>query len=134
MARYAEKTKVPVERSIGEIQKALTRYGADGFTYGVDGQRAAIGFRVEGRLVRIMMEMPDNDQEIRQRWRAMLLAVKSKLECIEAGIETFEEAFLAHIVVPGKNGATFGQLMIPELTRAIETGEMPKLLPEGRGM
>ncbi|MEE9499627.1 MAG: hypothetical protein V3V24_09840 [Nitrospinaceae bacterium] len=127
MARYAEKTKAPVMQSISEIKKTVERYNADGFTFAMDGARAGIGFRIDNRMVRFMMTLPDDEQGTRQIWRAMLLTVKSKLECVESGIETFEEAFLAHIVVPGR-GATFGQLMIPELTRAIETGEMPKLL------
>jgi hypothetical protein len=127
MSRYAQYTKVPVAQSIGHIEKELNRYGADGFTYGWDEGRAMIGFRFQGRMVKFLIDLPETEQGQRQIWRAMLLMVKSKLECIETGIETFEEAFLAHIVVPGR-GATFGQLMIPELTRAIETGDLPKLL------
>ena len=37
-------------------------------------------------------------KETRRRWRCLLITIKAKLECIETGIETFEEAFLAHIV------------------------------------
>ena len=37
--------------------------------------------------------------ELRRRWRCLLLAIKAKLEIVESGIATFDEEFLAHIVV-----------------------------------
>ena len=36
----------------------------------------------------------------RQRWRALNLAIKAKLEAVESGIVTFDQEFLAHIVGP----------------------------------
>ncbi len=129
MGKYAERTKVPVARSVEQIQRALKRYGADGFQYAEEGARAGIGFKAAGRLVRMTVDLPDDDQGQRQRWRAMLLVVGAKLESIETGIETFEEAFLAHIVVPGEEGSTtLGKILIPNLPRLIERGELPKLL------
>lgn len=63
----------------------------------------------------------------RQRWRALALVIKAKLEAVEAGITEFEEEFLAHIVLP--NGGTVGQFMLPQVATAYETGQMPPLLP-----
>jgi hypothetical protein len=37
--------------------------------------------------------------EQRRRWRALLLGIKAKLEYVESGIATFDEEFLAHIVI-----------------------------------
>lgn len=131
MGKYAERTKVAVARSIEQIQRALKRYGADSFQYAEEGTRAGIAFKAAGRMVRMTVQLPtDDEQGERQRWRAMLLVVSAKLESIDTGIETFEEAFLAHIVVPGEDGkvSTIGKLLIPQLPRLIEKGVLPKLL------
>ena len=61
-----------------------------------------------------------------QRWRALLLVVKAKLEAVEAEIATFEEEFLPHIVLP--NGRTVGEMALPEIERAYQGGRTPALL------
>ncbi len=53
--------------------------------------------------------------------------MKSKLEAVDSGIVTFEEEFLAHIVLP--DGTRTGAWAVPQIERAYETGEMPALLP-----
>ncbi len=123
---FAEGTSVPVERSRAEIERTLLKYGADRFACGWDGDRAAINFTSNGRMIRFVLALPTlaegkekvprkyswqaptdakvqawKDGETRRRWRCLLLAIKSKLECVETGIETFDEAFLSHIVTEG---------------------------------
>lgn len=66
------------------------------------------------------------EQACRQRWRALLLVVKAKLEAVETGITTFEDEFLAHIVLP--DGKTVGKWMKPQLAEAYARGKMPPLL------
>ena len=145
---YAENTKVAPERSRAEIEQTLNRYGAEAFSYGYEGDRAIVAFRAHGRFVRFEIHTPPLDgfirtksrqvrtpvqrraaqeQAVRQRWRALLLVVKAKLESVESGIETFEEAFLAHILLP--DSTTVGQYLTPQLEQAYETGNMPSLLP-----
>lgn len=150
---YAEKTTVPIEKSRLEIETTLTRYGADAFGYMVDGTRAIVQFRAHGRHVRFDLPIPNPDdpafttytqrgytydrtpaasrkeweQACRQRWRALALAVKAKLETVEVGISTFEEEFLAHIILP--DGRTMGQWAAPEIERIYTSGEMPRSLP-----
>lgn len=51
MTRYAETTTVTSDASRGEIERTLTRYGADGFMYGWDQSRAVLGFVALLRLV-----------------------------------------------------------------------------------
>ncbi|HPP53681.1 MAG TPA: hypothetical protein PK777_12075 [Thermoguttaceae bacterium] len=63
------------------------------------------------------------EQACRQRWRALALAVKAKLEAVESGLSTLEEEFLAWILLPGNT--TVGQLMRPQIERAYLTGDMP---------
>ena len=67
------------------------------------------------------------EQAVRQKWRALALVVKAKLEAVESGITSFEEEFLAHILLP--DGSTVGGTMIPQIAVAYETGRMPALLP-----
>jgi len=66
------------------------------------------------------------EQACRQRWRALNLAILAKLEAVEAGITTFEEEFLAHLVLP--NGKTVGQWAVPAVGKALSDGKMPPLL------
>ena len=150
MSKYAERTEVPIDRSKAEIEKTLMRYGADQFVYGTMLGRAMIAFRANDRFVRFTLPLPDSNskdfsktptgrvrkkeaasrehaQETRRRWRALSLSIKAKLESVETGITTFEQEFMAHIVLP--DGQTVGEYMIPQIERAYESKEMPKALP-----
>jgi hypothetical protein len=71
------------------------------------------------------------EQACRQRWRALNLVVKAKLEAVETGITTFEDEFLAHIVLP--DGKTVGKWMRPQLQKTYESGKMPPMLAIGSG-
>src|SRR5258708_30341269 len=117
MARYAADTSVAPEQTRVEIEGTLRRYGADSFLSGWSQDNAFIGFRVHGLSVRFVLPMPKRtekafthyrhnsgqfmarsseaatkawDQAIRQRWRALALAVKAKLEAVESGISSIE--------------------------------------------
>ena len=65
------------------------------------------------------------EQACRQRWRALVLMVKGKLEGIECGIATIENEFLAYACLP--NGQTVGQWIQPQMKKVLK-GDMPKLL------
>lgn len=69
------------------------------------------------------------EQASRQRWRALALVIKAKLEAVESGITTAENEFLAHIVLP--DNTTLGQWAAPQIEAAYSSGTMPKLLPGG---
>lgn len=126
MGKYAERTKVPVQQSRAEIEKTLTRYGADGFMYGHGDGNAMIAFRMNDRHVKFVLPIPDDKQQERQRWRALLLVIKAKLEAVECGVSVFEDEFMAHIMLP--DGQTVGQFMRPQIEDAYEKGDMPALL------
>ena len=67
------------------------------------------------------------EQATRQRWRALLLVVRAKLEAVESGITLFEQEFLAHLVIPG--GQTVGTWSAPHLSEAYDSNRpLPKLL------
>jgi hypothetical protein len=150
MPKYAEDTQVTADRSRTEIERILLRYGADGFMYGWEGERAVVAFRAHGKMLRFIVPLPDRDsaefartptgrrrtgnssqeayeQAVRQRWRALALVIKAKLEAVESGIESFEQAFLANILLP--DGQTVGQWLVPQVEQAYLTGQMPALLP-----
>jgi hypothetical protein len=136
---YAAETKVPVEQSRVEIERTLARYGADRFAFMSEAGRAIIMFEANNRRLKFDLPLPakkpgENDasrktreQMTRSRWRALLLCIKAKLEAVESKIETFEEAFMAHVVMP--DGRTVGDHIVPEIARAYETGSMVALLP-----
>ena len=147
---YAENTNVSVEKSRVEIESTLARYGADQFGYAHDVNRglASIQFRANGRHVRFILKLPERfsdeftktpskkrprdesasfkawEQACRQRWRALALCIKAKLEAVEREISVFEDEFMAHIVLPGDQ--TVSQLMRPQIEHAYNTGEAPQ--------
>jgi hypothetical protein len=153
MPRYAEHTEVPSDRSRAEIERTLRRYGASAFAYGWDALCATVMFELADRRIRFRLPMPDrNDREFthtpsrgtrrseeaidaaweqaqRQRWRALALVIKAKLEAVAAEITTVEQEFLAHIVLP--DGSTVGDWAKPQLAIAYQRNTMPALMPGG---
>ena len=143
MAIYAKQTTVSPEKSRAEIEAILTRYGASQFLYGWQGEQAVIAFEANGRRIRFILPLPHAaerspkgrrvknpkqalDRETRQRWRALALAIKAKLEAVQSNIATFEDEFLPYTVLP--NGMTAGEWLQPQIERAYETRSMPPLL------
>lgn len=151
MTRYAATTTVDSAASRAEIERTLERNGATAFMYGVRGGEAMVAFEIEGRRVQFRLPLPDREdfaftdtgrtrtansqaeayeQAVRQRWRALLLCVKAKLESVAADIETFDDAFMAQLVLPG--GETVGERMAGGLAEALRSGVLPPLLPAPR--
>lgn len=151
---YAAGSKVASDRSRSEIEKTLARYGASSFMYGWDQHNAVVAFVVHGRQVRIKIGMlsPDDvefrrtptglqrnataardayEQACRQRWRALSLVVKAKLEAVQSGIATFEDEFLAYVVLPDNN--TVSEWLGPQLETAYALGSVPSRLALGTG-
>ncbi len=152
MSQFAANTEVSVEKSKAEIEKMLTRYVATKYASGWDDNGATIMFVAKERHVRFVLPLPTrsdrkflingngqrrnaegiekaHEQACRQRWRALCLVIKAKLEAVESGISNFEMEFLAHIALPG--GATVGEVLAPQLADAYTTGKMPPLLGTG---
>jgi hypothetical protein len=147
--QYAKDTSVSVEKTRAEIETTLNKYGASQFGYAQDSLRglASIQFFANDRHVRFVLKLPSRDdkqfarspggrnirtpderykaweQACRQRWRALALCIKAKLEAVSCGITEFEDEFLAHIVLP--SGGTVSQLMRPQIAHSYDTGEPP---------
>jgi acyl-CoA reductase-like NAD-dependent aldehyde dehydrogenase len=147
MGFYAQDTKVSPEKSRQEIEQIVTRYGASAFAYAHKGSESTVMFEINNRRLKFIVELPANEREFaytpggksrtidqarnayekakRQKWRALALAIKAKLESVKSGITSFEEEFLAHIVMP--DGRTVSQWVTPQIAKAYETGKMPQL-------
>lgn len=148
MSPYAEGTTVAPERSQMEIAGLIRKYGAGSFATGWDGPRALVEFIAHDRRIRFVLELPTDpnmfkmtpakrqrtptqardamEAEVRRRWRALMLAIKAKLEVVETGISTFEAEFLPHTVMP--DGRTVAEHILPRVEQAIHDGQMPRTL------
>jgi hypothetical protein len=109
-----ESTSVPVERSQGEIRKLLAKHGVgrmileearDEF----GGRWASVslahrGVEVGQKYMRARTKSRDEirdvlyEQEERRIWRVLAWNLKTRMVAVEEGLETFEEAFLAHLL------------------------------------
>lgn len=128
MARFAERTKVPVDETRLEIERTLKKFGADRFAYYGETWKAVILFEAKERRLKFELPLPGkSDAEHRRRWRALLLAIKAKLSSVESNIESFEEAFLSHVVMP--DGKTVGDHTRARIAAVYKGGEMAPLLP-----
>lgn len=150
MTHFAENTEVSVEKSRAEIERLIIRYGATSTAFMNGPGRAMILFECKGRRVMFELPLPSIEekrfqrdgrgstrttakrmevweQACRQRWRALALVIKAKLEAVETGITSFEDEFLAHIVMP--DGKTVATHVKPTIAAAYETGSMQALLP-----
>jgi hypothetical protein len=147
MPKYAEKTEVTVEASRMEIEHLLKKYGAINFISAIAEDKAMFGFTMCDRQVKFVIPLPElsnfkyspqrqnrnlkaqkaaQEQAHRQRWRILKLVIQSKLEAIECKISTFEDEFLANIVLP--DGTTTGDFMRPQIKNAYLTCKMPQPL------
>lgn len=149
---YAEGTSVTTDMSIAEIKTTPQRFGASSFAHFESDALAVIAFEYQGWRIQFRLYLPSRsagkfwrtpgrglrrtdaqafaawEKECRRLWRSLALSIKAKLTSDQDKIETFEEAFLSHIVVPGQDG-TVGDIMTPQLRTAYETGQLPALLP-----
>lgn len=150
--RYAQRTRVPAERSETELRQYLARQGAADVMTGVLGGHVVVAFKLRDRLIRFVIPLPDvaearkqvhqsrrgrrytdadvqawREVAIRERWRALVATVKARFVSIAARVETFEVAFFAHTVVPGTGGKTTAELALPALAESYESGEPPSL-------
>lgn len=124
---YAKGTEVAVEKTVAELVSMVRRAGGAQIAQLDDHDRFVLAFSMSERQVRFVVEfdpptherfakrrtnqhswdwatdaqrLQASDQHRRERMRALLLVVKAKLESVDSKVETFEEAFLANVVMP----------------------------------
>lgn len=156
MARFAANTGVSVAKSRSEIEHLITRYGATATAFMNEPGRALIMFQAQGRRIVFDLPLPDQEdrkfthgprgrsstlhvratdkamalweQACRQRWRALALVIKAKLEAVDSGITTLEKEFYANIVMP--NGQSIYDATSSQVEAAYKGGKMVPLLPD----
>lgn len=153
---YARETSVPVQRSQQEVENLVRKHGAKAFYRGDNDGKAMVGFALKDRRILFELPLPEPkefatikrhgrtvkatpaqveamvEQASRTRWRALALAIKAKLVSVESGVESFDEAFLAQIVVAQEGKAMrFGALAIDAINGSYKNGRMPPLLGAG---
>lgn len=148
---YASTTTVPIERSLSEISAMLRRAGAQRIAQAEEPEAITVQFFMSDRMIRFRLPMPSMadmpmrdgrgvtlsqksrlsrlDQAHRSKARALMLVIKAKLESIESGIEEFEQAFLANIVMA--DGAVLYERAQPAITHEYATGNVSTLLLAG---
>lgn len=145
---YAENTTVPFEKSVAEIIGLVRRAGADQIGQMESRVSFTLQFTMADRMVRFRVQFPDRaeiqrltgprsdptrveEQWRRQRGRALLLVIKAKLESVESGVETFEQAFLSNVVLA--DGSTVYERVAAPIADEYKTGAPSVLLLKGPG-
>ena len=150
---YAEKTKTGVGATQNEIERTLKKYGARAFAYATQGTKALIMFEYNDKRIRFILNLPDInekrfqktpsqgrqrtpeaqmkewEQACRQKWRALLLVIKAKLEAVESGISVFEEEFMANIILP--NNQTVAEYVLPQIDNCYKNNTLPPMIDFG---
>jgi len=126
---YAARTQVAPQKTRAEIEAYLSRQGASRIGILTDHKFACVFFDMKERRLRFQLIIKERrsatltDQHMRASWRALLLCIKAKMTSVESGIETFDEAFLAHVVVPDSDKTIYEHMRetLPQIVR----GEAP---------
>lgn len=149
-----EKTEVTVSRSQEQIRTVLRRSGADRITFGEvltgEHKSAGVEFVHLGLKVRVLCPLKEPpartvtekanrsrsktrddvldemlEQEAKRVWRVLHWGIKARMESVAEELETFEQAFLPHIVDP-RTGQTLWTMMQPTIEAGalqVESGE-----------
>ena len=150
---YAKGTKVSPSKTELEIRQALCEFGVVDVALLTAGstRSAAVLFVLDKRQYRLRVPLPDPDdseftqtthkrprklpegqrrqrveQATKERWRALLLLVKAKLQAIRLGVTTFESEFLGSVTLT-PDGQTVADFLLPRLAQAIEKNQLPQL-------
>lgn len=153
---YAAGTSVSVERSKAELDALLRKHGAGLRIFGDDdeGGTAFVVFALRERQYRLEVPLPKSEefakkpqrggglvartadeqrraheQACRERWRAVVLLAKAKLELVAMGVSSVEREFLADLLLP--NGTRVHAFVEAQIANSYETGGMPPLLGMG---
>lgn len=139
-------TKVPISKSQDDLRDTLSRFGADQFTFGEGSDWVGIELVHADTLVRLRcpVVVPTEDEarvaaraahlatsskavtdpierakgERARVWRVLVWSVKARLVAVEEGLESFEQAFLSHLVDPG-TGRTLWEQVRPEIEAGV---------------
>lgn len=149
--KFATGTTTTVLSSRNEVETMVRRFGAHQIIAYEDPEQAIVQFSARDRMVRLTIPLPTEEsmsttgtgrqrsagatqearnQEIRRRWRALVLLVKAKITAVEDGIVTFEQEFLANVVMA--DGKTAYEHSRAAIALSYAGGTVQKLLPDFR--
>ncbi len=145
---YTTGARVPADRSITEIQTLVRTHGATAWRYEErDDQNPAlmrISFVLEGLPLRFTVTAPTRDevvispsghfrteaqitaaleQELRRRWRAVLLLITAKFAAIQAGVVDLQVEMLPYIVLD--NMQTMAAFILPQVSSRQSRRDLP---------
>lgn len=144
---YAENTTVPLERSISEIIGMVRKAGAESIGQMQERDSFVIVFALADRRMKFKVPLATEycgprtagngrridpvqrlEQMNRQKGRALMLVIKAKLESVESGVETFEQAFLGNIMLA--DGKTVYENIAEPIAIEYQTGRAnrPRLM------
>lgn len=148
MTSYAS-TEVTVSRSQEQIRNVLRKHAAARINFGedfaTDGATIGVEFVHTNTLIRILAKIKTptaglvstkmqrqrsgktreqvvaelTEQEAKRMWRVLHWAIKVRMEAVEEGLESFEQAFLPHIVDPRS-----GRTLWDSVRGGIESGAL----------
>lgn len=137
---YAQGTSVDAFRSRVEIERLLQKHQCSHVGVMHEPGKAIVYFQHKGWEVQMQIPLPMDapefgngnlrytrlteaqrrtwlDQRTRERWRQLLLVLKAKFCALEEGVETFEQSFMAHLVIGGQH---LGDRLLPLVREAKE--------------
>ena len=112
-SNYIRGASITASESQTEIQDMLAGYGATSLRCTREDRKATISFAADGRQFRIVLTLPRSaddplkppstghapktaQESARQRWRALSVLIRAKLDAVASGIVTFDQEFLAY--------------------------------------
>lgn len=127
MRSFAKGTSVPADRTRMEIEGLLRQAGASslGVFQDIVKGTSSVAFTLKQLNIRFDILLPKQgdrkfDEEVRRRWRCLLLILKAKLVAVADGITTIESEFLAYVVT--QDGESIGRKMQPILDYSRQLG------------
>ncbi|WP_344299355.1 hypothetical protein [Sinomonas flava] len=134
---YVRGASLTCSDSQSEIEAVLLAAGAAGFRCVSQQGRAVLAFSSGGHRFRIVLPLPGPSapgglrpyrrsapqEDARRRWRQLAQLIRAKVDAVEAGIASFDEEFLAYIVMPG--GGTVFEAAAPRIATAYDGREGP---------
>lgn len=147
--KFADGTTTTVSASRNEIEVLVKKFGAHQVLSYEDKDRAIVQFTARDRMVRLTIVLPTEaevsktetgrarsagslaearDKEIRRRWRALVLLVRAKITAVNENIVTFEQEFLANVVMA--DGKTVHEHARDTIRLSYESGVTQTLLPD----
>ena len=129
---YARTTKVPVTRSLLELQATIEKWGGDRFALMTGEDEYIVGFRMveddEPRMIKMRVPLDGmDDQEKRAAMRTLILVVKAKFAAIDTGITTISREFMPYLALP--DGSTVEDQVMPQIRPALKGAPLVMALP-----